>query len=214
MKTIYIMLVSLLILLWIWLAWSYFGTKNIEKPIVVSSVLLTWGIEVREVAPMIQATVLVTWDQNTAINNWFRQLAGYIFGWNTNKQPVAMTAPVSLTEEAPDNTVIAMTSPVALQEEGAQYRVSFMMPNSFTLDDLPKPTNNNISFVEVPGKKYYVWKFSGYVNPNRANKQLLLFLGALQSQKIYPTTTPILNQYNDPWTIPFMRTNEWWIEIQ
>ena len=214
MKTIYTLLVSLFVLLWIWLTWSYFSTKNIEKPRIVSSVFLSWGIEIREVASMIQATVLVTWNQNTAINNWFRQLAGYIFGSNTNNQPVAMTAPVSLTEEASDNTVIAMTAPVALEEYDGKYRVSFMMPSSFTLNTLPKPINENIFFVEVPSKKYYVWKFSGYANPSRADKQLWLFLNALQSQKIYPTTTPILNQYNDPWTIPFMRTNEWWIEIQ
>ncbi len=213
MKTIYIVLISLLILLWIWLAWSYFGTRNIEKPIVVSSVLLTWGIEVREVAAMIQATVLVTWDQNTAINNWFRQLAGYIFGWNTNKQPVAMTAPVALTQTN-DSTTIAMTAPVALQEDGGQYTVSFMMPSSFTLDTLPKPTNNNISFVEVPSKKYYVWKFSGRANETRAANQLELFQKALKDQSLQVKENPILNQYNDPWTIPFMRTNEWWIEIQ
>lgn len=213
MKTVYIILISLPILLLIWFAWSYFGTQNIEKPIVVSSVLLTWGIEVREVAPMIQAMVLVTWDQNTAINNWFRQLAGYIFGWNTKNQSVAMTAPVALTETK-DNTNIAMTAPVALQEQGGQYRVSFMMPSSFTLDTLPKPTNNNISFVEVPSKKYYVWRFSGYVTKNRAQNQLQLFFETLKNQNIQVLSTPILNQYNDPWTIPFMRINEWWIELK
>lgn len=213
MKTIYILSISLFLLLGVWFAWSYFGTKNIEKPTIVSSTLLTWGIELREIAPMIQASVLVTWNQNVAINKWFRQLADYIFGWNINKQPVAMTTPVSITETK-DNTNIAMTAPVALQEEGGKYRVSFMMPSSFTLDTLPKPTNNNILFVEIPSKKYYVWRFSGRANESRAANQLKLFLEALKNQNIQVLSTPILNQYNDPWTIPFMRTNEWWIETK
>jgi len=123
-----------------------------------------------------------------------------------------MTAPVAL-EKNDDSTAIAMTAPVALQEDGAQYRVSFMMPSSFTLDTLPKPTNNNISFVEVPSKKYYVWKFSGRATESRATKQLELFQKSLKDQSLQGKQNPILNQYNDPWTIPFMRTNEWWIEL-
>jgi len=35
-----------------------------------------------------------------------------------------------------------------------------MMPHKFSLEDLPVPTNEDISFEEVPSKKYYVWKFS------------------------------------------------------
>ncbi|MBP7848369.1 heme-binding protein [Patescibacteria group bacterium] len=87
------------------------------------------------------------------------------------------------------------------------------MPKSYTLATLPKPVNNNISFIEIPAKKYYVMKFSGYANEARANKKLEKFLQLLQENNITTTAAPILNQYNDPRTIPFMRTNEWWIEV-
>lgn len=213
MKLIYIFVVLMPIVLVVWVAWSYFGTRFVEKPIIVSSVILSGGVELREVSPMIEAFVLVDGPQNIAINQWFRQLAWYIFGSNTVKEPIAMTAPVSISSAPENNEVIAMTAPVALQEDAWKYRVSFMMPHTFSLETLPVPTNQNISFEEVPSKKYYVWKFSWYANASRANRQLSLFTSALEKQGLSFSSTPILNQYNDPWTIPFMRKNEWWIEV-
>ena len=209
--TMKIALIIVGVALLIWIMWSYFGTRSIEKPKVVSKSMLSGGVELREIAPMIQATVIVTWDQSQAINNWFRQLAWYIFGWNTVKQPVAMTAPVALSKS---NTSIAMTAPVALQQQWSTYRVSFMMPSKYTLDTLPKPTNTNISFAQLPSKKYHVWKFSWYANESRAANQLAKFKKALSNQNIQTTAEPILNQYNDPRTMPLMRTNEWWIQVQ
>ncbi len=208
MNTPRIILLIVIILLVVWIGWSYFGTRSVERPTILSTTDIN-GIELREIAPSIQATVVVSWSQNDALYQGFSQLAGYIFGSNTTKQSVAMTAPVGVEKT---NTTIAMTTPVGLAKEWGQYRVSFTMPKSYTLATLPKPVNNNISFTEIPAKKYYVTKFSGYANEARANKKLEKFLQLLQENKITTTATPILNQYNDPRTIPFMRTNEWWIE--
>jgi len=68
MKLIYIFVVLIPILLVVWVAWSYFGTRFVEKPSVVSSVVLSGGVELREVSPMIEAFVLVDGPQNIAIN--------------------------------------------------------------------------------------------------------------------------------------------------
>ena len=210
----YVVLSLLVVLFGLRLSWSYFSTKSIEKPNTVSSRMLEWGVELREVADMIQATVLVTGNQRQALNNWFRQLAWYIFGDNIAKESVSMTAPVGVTIEE-NSESISMTAPVVLQtSDDWQYRVSFMMPQKFTLDTLPIPNNKNVSFLSIPGSSYYVWKFSGYSNAVKADKQLELFTNALKSQGIQTSSTPILNQYNDPWTIRFMRKNEWWIAVE
>ncbi len=218
--------------------------------------MITGNIEVREIGPMIQAVVSVTGSQNKALNDWFRQLAWYIFWWNTNKTSVAMTAPVGTTKTnstiamtapvwvtktnstiamtapvwvtktnstiamtAPvwvtkTNSTIAMTAPVGTQKEGDSYLITFTMPSKYTIETLPKPNNPNITFVELPAKKYYVWKFSRYAQESRANKQLSIFQKALKEQNITTDTVAILNQYNDPRTIPFMRTNERLIEVK
>ena len=107
-----------------------------------------------------------------------------------------------------------MTAPVGTEKEGDTYRITFTMPSKYTLETLPTPNNPNITFVEIPAKKYYVWKFTRYANEDRANKELSKFQNALKAQNIKADTTAILNQYNDPWTIPFMRTNERWIEVK
>lgn len=197
------------ILLLAWIAWSYYGVRNVEKPNIISSMPLSGGVVLIQVAPMIQATVTVSWKQSDAIKKWFRQLAEYIFGGNEVKKPIAMTAPVGL---AKSNTSIAMTVPVSAQQRGNMYDVSFMMPSTYTLATLPAPINNNIQFKEIPAKEYYVRKFNGYANQARARKQLAHFKAILSEQKISPVGQPILNQYNDPWTMPLMRKNERRIE--
>jgi hypothetical protein len=197
----------------IWFVWSYFATKFIESPEIVSRTLLTDNIEIYEVSPMIQAFVLVDGPQDKAINQWFSQLAAYIFWSNTMKQSISMTVPVSVSPSEIHKT-IAMTTPVSLQEYSWMYRVSFMMPADFSLDDLPTPTNQSISFEEIPNKKYYVWKFRWYATESRSAKQLSLFITQLEDNGILPLHSPILNQYNDPWTIPFIRKNEWWIALE
>lgn len=124
-----------------------------------------------------------------------------------------MTAPVAVAQETA-STTIAMTAPVATMKEGGSYRVSFMMPSKFTLATLPKPTNSQVTFIQLPSKKYYVWSFSWYAGEARAQRQLALFLKQLKENGITTTHTPILNQYNDPRTIGFMRRNERWIELE
>ena len=221
-----ISLIIIFIVLVVRVSWSYFGTRSIERPKIISSTTISGNIALREMGPMIQATVSVTGTQSKAINEWFRQLAWYIFWWNTNKTSVAMTAPVgtkktnsTIAMTAPvwatkTNSTIAMTAPVGTQKEGDTYLITVTMPSKYTIKTLPTPNNPNITFVDVPAKKYYVWKFSWYANEVRANKQLIMFQKALKEHNIITNTVAILNQYNDPWTIPFMRTNEWWIEAK
>ncbi len=119
-----------------------------------------------------------------------------------------MTAPVATSKS------IAMTAPVATEKRDSAYRVSFMMPSTYTLETLPKPNNNNISFDQLPEQRFYVWSFSRWANEDRAQAQLEKFQQALTAQGIVTTATPILNQYNDPWTMPRLRTNERWIAVE
>lgn len=49
------------------IAWSYFGARGIQKPRILSRKMLSKNVELREFAPMIQASVLVSGSQKTAI---------------------------------------------------------------------------------------------------------------------------------------------------
>jgi SOUL heme-binding protein len=203
-----IALIILACLFLIRLARSLRANSFIETPKITASTQLENDVELRTLAPMIQASVIVTWTQQQALNNWFRQLAGYIFGGNTNSKSVAMTAPVATSK------TIAMTAPVATEKRDNQYRVSFMMPSQYTLDTLPTPNNPSVRFEQIPEQQFYVWSFSFRANEARAQAQLEKFQEALKEQWIVTTATPILNQYNDPRTMPRLRTNEWWIAVK
>lgn len=211
-----ILLAIIVLFLIIWTGRSYFGTRNIERPQILSTTMLSGGVEKRTLAPMIQAVVTVSGSQDQAINAWFRLIAWYIFGSNRSQEPVAMTAPVALSQvEESTSTTIAMTAPVATEQVWSSYRISFMMPSRYTLATLPVPVDPRVTFVEIPSQTYYVWSFAGYANASRAQSQLGKFIYALAMQDIKTEwlPTPILNQYNDPWTMPLMRHNEWWIAV-
>jgi len=104
----------------VWLIWSYVSSKWLEEP-EYSVILEENGYEIRNYLPRTVAEVEVKWCYKEALNDWFRLLAGYIFGWNTKK----LAVPVA--EKRPEN--IRMTSPVAdIKWAGNGRIVQFTMP--------------------------------------------------------------------------------------
>lgn len=114
------------------------------------------AIEVRQYAPRLAADVIVPGDEEDARNAGFRLLADYIFGNNTARTKIAMTAPVA--QERSEK--IDMTAPVAQTREGGGWRVRFFMPAKYTRETLPKPNNPAVQIVEVPAETMAVLRFS------------------------------------------------------
>ena len=115
--------------------------------------------EIRRYAPQIAAEAIVEGPVEAARNEGFRRVAGYIFGDNTMKASVAMTAPVvqgretsggsqSIAMTAPVvqarsglSESISMTSPVVQQPAGGQsWLIPFLMPSQYPMATLPRPT--------------------------------------------------------------------------
>lgn len=168
------------------------------------------NIEMRRYAPMIIAEVSVQGKRDEAISDGFRLLADYIFGNNTVKQEIAMTAPVS--QQA--NEKITMTAPVQQQMLGDEWKVSFVLPSQYSLETLPQPNNAEVKLIEIPEKEYLVLRYSGRIsNENVAlhEKELLDYASA---NKIETLGTAKYAFYNPPWTLPFMRRNEVMIETK
>ena len=80
----------------------------IEEP-KYKVVLKEGPYEIRDYQGTVVAEVTVTGDQYEAGGKGFRLLAGYIFGGNTGRQSIAMTAPVAQERKSEK---IAMTAPV------------------------------------------------------------------------------------------------------
>lgn len=167
------------------------------------------SIEIRDYPSMIVAQVEVAGERDAAIREGFRQIADYIFGNNVSSRKVAMTAPV--TQQASEK--IAMTAPVTQQGNDGNWRVSFIMPASHTLETLPKPNNPAVKLEEVEAKRFAVIRFSGLAGEASLARHTRELEAYLRSKKMEAIASPAYAFYNPPWTLPFLRRNEIMIEI-
>lgn len=168
------------------------------------------SIDLREYAPMIIAQTRAEGEREEAIGDGFRVLADYIFGNNTTKADIAMTAPV---QQSAAGEEIAMTAPVQQQSQGEAWQVQFVMPSDYTLETLPKPNDERVTLRQVPARRFVAITFSGLnsdENIARHEAQLQDFMARhdLQAQG-----APVYAFYNPPWTLPFLRRNEVMIEV-
>ena len=164
------------------------STSAIEEPSY--SLVAVWDdpdVEIRDY----DARILATTQMNEAQNSGFRVLAGYIFGGNEREQEIAMTAPVQRTmpgEEDPE--------------------MAFVVPREYSMEELPAPDDTRVQLREEPAYRAAVIRFTGWVNDKKAERHWETLVAFLKEDGIQPLGDPTLNQYNPPWTPPFMRRNE------
>lgn len=175
------------------------------------SILQQTPFEIREYPALIAAEVTVSGERSDAVNAGFRLLAGYIFGGNTRKQSIAMTAPV-IQNESP-NEKIAMTAPVMQSPDPSGWVIRFIMPASYTLDTLPTPNDPKVRLVPLPPKRLAVVRFSGLVDDNDVEQQTAVLRAFIAKQKLTAIGTPSLARYDPPWTLWFLRRNEVMLEV-
>jgi effector-binding domain-containing protein len=159
---------------------------NIEQPAFTSLGTID-AIEFRQYAPSIQARTPMAHSGQT--NSGFRRLAGFIFGGNDQNMEIAMTAPVEETLEE-------------------QPTMAFTMPSEYQMEDLPAPDDGTVELVEVPARTVAVIMFSGWATGGKVAARTEDLLATLAEHNVETHGPPSLNQYNPPWTPPFMRKNE------
>jgi hypothetical protein len=238
-NTTLLLVLGLLLVVWLgWTAYVRFGVKEpaytvLERPA---------GFEIRQYEPYIVAYTDVQGTHSEALNSGFRILAGYIFGGNTKKESIAMTAPVMEGGETSEKIVmtvpvmetasekiamtvpvmeeeatpekIAMTAPVTEETVGDMRRISFVMPKQYTLESLPTPNDARVQFLEVPAKKYAALRFGWYATEPRVTEKKSALLELMKSAGVMPRGEPIYAGYNDPWSFPLLMRNEILVEVE
>jgi hypothetical protein len=149
-------------------------------------------------------------DHDEASNEGFRRLAGYIFGGNTVRKKIEMTAPV--TTEA--NQKIEMTVPVTSERKGRSFRVTFMMPSEFTMETLPVPNDARVTLTEVPASTMAAIRFSGRWTDENFLEQTDALRAWLAKQGIKAIGDPIIARYDPPIMPSFLRRNEILIPVE
>ena len=170
--------------------------------------------ELREYNSYIIAKVQVKakkYDEATTMG--FRLLADFIFGNNTKKTKISMTAPVIQQQDSSEK--IAMTTPVTVESiKNCIYTISFTMPKKYSLKDLPIPNNKDVSFEEIQAFKAAVIRFSGFVNEKTNLEKTEELKNWLKKNKIQPQGNFQTARYDPPWTPWFLRRNEVVVQIK
>ncbi len=170
-------------------------------------------VQVREYEPYIMAQARGSSDFDGALYSGFMRLFNYISGKNTNRSKLRMTVPVT-EEQVTASEKIPMTAPVTSERSGDSYRVSFIMPEGYTLDTLPVPDDKGITFRQVPAHRAAVIRFSGRMSRELADRKIRELNEWIQKNNLDPGSDYLLAQYNPPWIPGFMRRNEVIVSIK
>jgi len=193
------------------LALTLLGTSVMAAEEPPFTIRLTSGeFAVRDYPPLVVAEVSVKGDRETAAGTGFRLLAGYIFGDNTLRQKIAMTAPVV---QSPAGETIAMTKPVLQTGENGTWVIRFIMPRGSTLDTLPRPNNPEVQLHALAAERVAVVRFSGLARQDDVAAKTLAPSRFVTAQHLQAIGPPSLAQYDPPWTPWFMRRNEMLIPV-
>jgi hypothetical protein len=147
-------------------------------------------VEIREYYDQIWAVTLAE-DQNQG----FGRLFSYITGTNEDEKKIEMTAPV-----------------VTSNEDG-EMSMAFVMPEGFNQEGTPRPLDEKVKIELVKERRMAVITFSGYATEESWKRHLEILEETLEAHGIETSGDPVLMQYNDPWTPPFMRRNEVGLEV-
>jgi effector-binding domain-containing protein len=167
--------------------------------------------ELRQYQPYVVAETLVEGDFQKVGNEGFRRLFDYIQGKNRKQQPIPMTAPV--TQEAASEK-IPMTAPVGQEQVGEKWRITFVMPSSYSLKTLPEPLDPRIKLVEVPAALMAAVRYSGFWTRSRYEAQEKRLREFIQQKGLKITGDPIFARYNPPFMPWFLRRNEVLIPVK
>lgn len=168
--------------------------KSYEEPFY--QVQQGWGhIQIRHYQAHHLVSTDISGNKEYALRQGFKRLAAYIFGGNAKQQYISMTAPVMLESHA------------------MNWRVSFLLPRAYALDSLPKP-NDTVVFLhhQEPGH-YAVIKFSGRARLKNFMEKRRVLEHFLTKNNCLDQGRVVYAFYNPPWTLPFLRRNEVWIEL-
>ena len=206
-------LIALAVIFGIWSIWGFFGSRVEQADYTVLKKMN--GYEIREYPAHIVAQTTVQGSYGESMGNGFRIVAGYIFGGNTKKESIAMTAPVVAQKSKDENKSesIAMTAPVVATAEGDSQIISFGMPRSYTMETLPIPNDPKVRIVIIPTKKYAVLQFSWYRSDARVKMMQQKLASALTRDGVAAQGSTAYAGYNPPWTPPWMNRNEVLVEI-
>jgi len=165
----------------------------------------TENFELRDYPPLIVAETVVDGTLEEAGNKAFNRLFDYISGKNRSQSKIAMTAPVS---QEPASEKIEMTAPVEQKRAEGGWVVSFTMPMSYKMSDLPVPEDPDVTLRQIPARRMACVQYSGTWSEKRYNQYREELESWIEKNGFRVLGEPIWARYNPPFTPWFLRRNE------
>ncbi|TVQ34670.1 MAG: heme-binding protein [Geminicoccaceae bacterium] len=154
--------------------------------------------ELRDYPALRVAEVITQGPREQAVRDGFRPLARYIFAREREGDKIAMTAPVTQERVA---------------QGASEWRVRFVMPSQYDLDDLPRPAFSDVRLVETQPARMAAIRFSGRWQDARMEQREAELRRWIEAQGLMTVGPPVYAYYDDPFTPGFMRRNEVLIEV-
>jgi len=161
------------------------------------------NIEIRKYPSYLVAEVITTGERDKAANEAFMILFDYISGKNIPNEKIPMTVPVVQEGEK-----ISMTVPVEQIKENTNWKLSFVLPSKFTLENVPKPKDARIKIYKQEASKRAVIRFSGLSSKSNLSKHKQKLDNYIKENGLKVKSEAIYAFYNAPFTLPFLRRNE------
>ena len=126
----------------------------------------------------------------------FRRLFNYISGDNKEGKEIPMTAPVlnRISEKASS--------------------MGFVMPEKFSIDNIPQPLQEELIVKEMPSGYYAVLSFKGFNNESKIKQKTEVLKGLLEKHNLQKQSDFYLARFDPPFTLPPLRKNEILVKIQ
>lgn len=169
------------------------------------------NFELRQYEARIVAETHVEGSLKESGDDGFRRLYNYISGDNKKKQSISMTAPVG--QEA-GSEKIAMTAPVTQEKKDSQWRITFIMPATYTLETLPQPTDERVKLLEEPGRLMAAVRYSGTWSEASYQKNKSLLEAYIQKRGWTQKGVAVWARYDPPFMPWFLRRNEVLIPVE
>ena len=208
----------LLLVAVVYFGFLFFFDYSIESPNYEVVQDLGNNVEVREYGDYYQA--YVSYEDGKYENQAFRKLFNFISGENsisgtTDSESLDMTAPVKLDMTAP--VKLDMTAPVKLDmtapvKDYDFNGMAFVMPSDF--DPSIIPNDSQVEIQRVEGQKLAVIRYSGFMGSRKMKEKYSELIEVLDSNNIEYGDGAVYAAYNGPYTLPFLRRNEVWVQIK
>ena len=103
---------------------------------------------------------------------------------------------------------IGMTDPVTQELANNNWRITFMIPSDYSLDDLPQPLDTRVTLKHEPGRFVAAIKYSGSWSQSRYEEKRAALEDFIAARGLKAVGEPIWARYRPPFMPWFLRRYE------